>query len=305
MALLQCGFIWWHSSCRVRLQYERSALRDLFQFSGGYFGFSFVNYWSRNADNFVIGKFLGPESLGFYSRAYQLMLLPVSFITSTASQVMFPALSTVQNDLPRLRRIYLDTIEGVALITFPLMLGLLVTAGPFIDAVFSEKWRPAIPVLQVLCLVGLEQSIISSTGLLFMVSGRTDIFFRFGVFASLAAIASFAIGLHWGILGVAIAYAVCDLGLLAYPAVRLAGGLVGLRPTEMARKLAPVFGAAALMAACVWLAGRALKFSAPAQLAAQIAIGVVSYPLFLFALRVPAWLRVWTQLRRHAAGNAA
>jgi O-antigen/teichoic acid export membrane protein len=296
LTVLSTLLAWLFAAWRPRCEAGVEALRELSGFSRGVLGFSFVNYWSRNADNMLVGKFLGAEALGFYGRAYQLMLLPVSLITATAAQVMFPALSQVQNDLPRLRRIYIEAVEGIAMIAFPLMIGLLVTAEPFIRTIFSDKWLPAVPVLRLLCLVGLEQSVTSSLGWLFTASGHTDLFFKFGVFAAGAAVISFAIGLHWGIAGVATAYAVCDIGLLWYPAMRLAGGTVGLKPTDILRPLRPIFAAAAMMGGCVWLIASCFPQTPSRQLIMQVTLGAFIYLFLLMILRVPAWQRVWTRL---------
>ena len=120
----------------------------------GVVGGNSLNYWIRNADNLLIGKVLGTTELGLYTRAYTVMLLPLSQISGVLSRVMFPTLASIQGDRARSRQIYLRAISAIALFTFPSMLGLLVVADDFVLVVFGSKWSEMIPVLRVLCIVG-------------------------------------------------------------------------------------------------------------------------------------------------------
>ncbi|MCX6895427.1 MAG: lipopolysaccharide biosynthesis protein, partial [Verrucomicrobia bacterium] len=97
-ALLSLSFRYWLSRWRPRWIFCPAALREMIGFSGHLYAFTFMNYWARNADNLVIGKFFGSAALGVYSRAYGLMLLPITQIHSVVYQVMFPALSGIQDD---------------------------------------------------------------------------------------------------------------------------------------------------------------------------------------------------------------
>src|SRR5690606_39419269 len=135
---------------RPSLQISAAAVRELLGYSSNLVGLGVVHYWARNADQLLIGKFLGSFSLGVYSRAYTLMLLPISEVISVLGNVMFPALSSIQQDKARVKSIYLRVMPVIGLIAFPMMLGLLVVAEPFVLTLFGERWIAVAPLLRIL-----------------------------------------------------------------------------------------------------------------------------------------------------------
>lgn len=213
-------------------------------------GFNAVNYVARNVDYLLIGKYLGPEQLGYYSLAYRLMLFPLQNISAVVGKVLLPAFSAIQRDDRRLRDAFLRLTRYVALLSFPLMLGVLVTAHELIGVVFGARWDPAAPVVQILALVGLLQSIGTNTGTLFMAKGRTDILFRWGICATAVLICGIVWGLAHGILGVATGYALAYL-LLVIPGLAIPLRLVDGRAADVLRAVLPVFLLSAAAAACV------------------------------------------------------
>jgi PST family polysaccharide transporter len=302
--------LWLSTDWRPRFEVDRSAVRELWGFSGSLAGFSTVNYWARNADNLLVGAFVGANALGIYSRAYSTMLLPLNQVSTVVSRVMFPALSKIQDDPERVRRAYLRAVGIVALVTFPVATGLFVVSDPFIEALYGTKWAEAAPILQILCIAGLTQSVGSTVGWIYQSQGRTDWLLRWGIATSIVTIAAFAIGLHWGVRGVAIAYVVRTL-LLTYFNFSIPGRLIGLRFADVVRTVAPVLAVSLAMGASVWAVGELVPddWSAGSLLVAQVAAGVVLYVVFARA----AGLRSYGDLRsaireqrrpRHALGTA-
>src|SRR5262249_29629007 len=144
-----------------------------------------------------------------------------------------------------------QAISIVALITFPTMVGLFVLCRPFILTVYTAKWSAVIPLLKILSVAGLVQSIGVTTGWIFYSQGRTDRLFRWGAVTTTGAIASFFIGLPWGARGVAVTYT-CWSVLSVYPTFAVAGSLIGLEVVEVIRAVKGVFGASVLMGVGVW-----------------------------------------------------
>jgi O-antigen/teichoic acid export membrane protein len=117
------------------------------------FGFSLgrlLNFFSLQGDNFVVGRLLGVEALGFYTRAYQLMTLPAMYIGQVFEKVMFPAMAQEQRNLVRLQRSFLLTLEAVGVVALPAGVCLYLLAEEIVIVGFGERWRPIIPVLQIL-----------------------------------------------------------------------------------------------------------------------------------------------------------
>jgi O-antigen/teichoic acid export membrane protein len=274
--------LWATSEWRPHRIVDRDAMRELWRFSGNLAGFTAVNYWARSADNFLIGKFVGAAGLGIYSRAYNLMLLPITQISTVTARVMFPALSRIQQDTPRVKRAYLRAIGIIGLLGFPLTAGLFVVARPFVLTLYGAKWAGVVPVLQILCVAGLMQPVVVTVGWIYQSQGRTDWLMRWGLVTSVLIVSAFGIGIHWGVKGVAVAYAIINYALL-YFAFTIPGKLIGMRFREVFLALrGPLFSALA-MAALVWTAGRTFPtgWRPAAVLFAQFGIGVCTYAVLI------------------------
>ena len=187
--------------------FDWSVFRVLFSFSSYVIGSSVVNYFGRNADNLIIGRFLGSAALGYYGLAYSLMMKPIQ-VTALFSGVLYPALSSAKDDPLQFRDIYMRTIKLIALITFPAMLGMWVVTTPLILVVYGEKWVPIIPVFRILCLIGMIQSVLSCVGNIYMAMGETRLMFRVNMISLPFTLLSFIVGIRWGIVGVAFCYAI-------------------------------------------------------------------------------------------------
>lgn len=287
--LASAGY-WFATGWRPRLRVDTAAIRELSGFSRNLFGHAFFNHWARNADQLLIGRFLGEHALGLYARAYGTMYLPLTQVTGVVGHVMFPVLARLQKDRGASRRAYLRSLRGIALFSFPISLGLLVVAEHFVLAVYTEKWAGAIDTVRVLCVVGLVQSIAATGGWVFLATGRTDWMFRWGLAMGIASAASFAAGVSLGsVEAVALCYAALNIAVL-YWDVRIPGRLIGVTFPDVLRSLAGIFACACGMAGCVVLLDRLVRdrLSHGACLAVEVAAGAAVYPLLLWLARVPA-----------------
>ncbi|HVZ37132.1 MAG TPA: lipopolysaccharide biosynthesis protein, partial [Polyangiaceae bacterium] len=190
----------------------RADVRELLRFGGHVSTFQIVNYLERNADNILIGRFAGARALGFYTKAYGLMRVPLDQINNF-SNVMVPALSRLLSDPARYLQAYRSVAALFLLLTIPLAPLALYSADWFIPALLGEPWRGSVAVFRWLALALLVRPIMNSGGWLFLSQGRTFELRRWGFLAAGLAITSFLIGLPWGSLGVAAAYSVLELTL--------------------------------------------------------------------------------------------
>jgi len=243
---------WMQSRWRPRLVFSWQAAGELWRYSIYLLGHMSLNYWLRNGDKLVIGKVLGASQLGLYSRAYTLMLLPLNNLGAVIGQVMFPALSEMQNDVPRFARTYLRSTQMISLVAFPVMFGLAVLSGPFILFVYGEKWAEAIPILQILSLVGLFQSIVFPVGWVFTALGKTKAQFYLSVLFTFFFTAAVVVGIQYGLLGISYAYAAWTavVGLIN---LHVVGKYLGMSLLALLRAVSRIFLMSALMAAGVFL----------------------------------------------------
>ncbi|MCF7981084.1 MAG: lipopolysaccharide biosynthesis protein [Pseudomonadales bacterium] len=200
--------IWW--ICPWRPAWFRLGVgaRSMMLFGGNLTGFNFMNYFSRNADNLLIGKFLGTQLLGLYDKAYQLLMLPLRQITYPVSNVAVPALSRLQEDPEGYQRYYYKMIKIIAYITMPLIAFMAVLSDDVILLMLGEQWRMTSPVFKILAFAAFLQPVSATTGPVFISMGLTNRMFRWGVFSSIMTVLAFVIGIKFGIKGVATAYAI-------------------------------------------------------------------------------------------------
>jgi O-antigen/teichoic acid export membrane protein len=197
---------------RPEMSWSATAARSLWSFSSRVMGSELVRYMSENSDKFLVARFLGATSLGFYSLAYRVLQLPL-LMMEQGGRVILPTFSRLQDDRERLGRVFLRMSESVALAVCPLMTLTILCAPVAVPAVFGEAWVPAVVPLQLLAAMTIQYLIFSISGAVVLAVGRADWEFRWSIFTMIVALIAFAIGLNWGITGVAAAYLIMGLSL--------------------------------------------------------------------------------------------
>jgi PST family polysaccharide transporter len=262
----------WRPAASLRWQ----PLRELLSFSGYHTGGRLLSYAQANFDNIVVGKVIGATALGYYGLAYRVMLFPLQRVGEVIGSVAFPAFSAVQDDKQRLRSGYLRGVRFVAAITFPLTIGLAVTAPALVPVVFGREWLPAVAALQILAANGPRLSTVSMNGIVWQSIGRSRWTFFMSVLNVCTYVPAFLIGSRHGIVGVAWGFTVA--GLLSVPiGMRLTARGLDLPVRAQLANVAPVLAATAVMAGCAVAAGRLVGGSDAARLLAMTAAGAVAY----------------------------
>lgn len=249
--IISTVLIWGISGWRPRCGMSGGAIRELFGFSSSVFATKILHYVTSNLDKLILGKILGGQALGFYDKAYSMMLFPLQNVSHIIGSVMFPALSLIQSDTARVREIYLRSTRAIALLTFPMMAGMFVVAEAFVLEVLGPQWAKLIPVLQIFCIAGVAKSIVTVTGSLYLSQGAAALQLRVNLYLKPIAIAGICLGLPWGLVGVATGVAVTAWinGLIT---LTVAGRLVDLGLLTLLRSLAPTLLATLLMALLIW-----------------------------------------------------
>lgn len=199
--------IWRFSPWRPKLIFSRSSLRAVRGFGARTSGTLLMFNFTQNTDNVLVGRFLGPLQLGFYSLGYNIILVPVSRISAPLILILYPVFSRVQDDLERLIAIWLRVLRLTSAVAVPTTFGLIVVAPDMVDIVFGPRWAPATPVIQILAAVGLLYGIQGLNGAVLQARDNTKLLFRYSCASFAAALVAFVVGLHWGIVGVAACFA--------------------------------------------------------------------------------------------------
>jgi len=296
---------WW-----PKLHFSWAEIRSISGFGLNLSAYNIVNYFARNADNLLIGKYLGAAPLGFYALAYNIMLFPVQAVSQTLGRVLFPAFAAMQSDHARFRQAYLRASAATAFFTCPLMTGAAVLAPELIALFLGSRWGPVARVLRVLAPVGMMQSLTTMTTHIYLATGSTRAMFRWNTLFSVVLVAGFVVGLQRGIMGVAAIYAVLSF-LLMIPSLAIPFRLIGLRLTALWQSVQLIVVSTAAMAAVVaalrWVLVYRLQAPAAATFGICVVMGAAFYFWFMYYRRSAVFLDVltlagprWSVLKRLA-----
>ena len=143
ISFLSLAFLWILSDWRPHFMFSRQSLRNLGGFGGAVLGSRFLDYAQGNADNILVGRYLG-AACSVYSVAYNVILLPIQRLFVPIQDTLFPALSRIQDDRPRMGSLWLRVIRVVGAVVAPCMLGLIVVAPDFVPVVLGDHWLDAV-----------------------------------------------------------------------------------------------------------------------------------------------------------------
>jgi len=207
---------WLMVKWRPGLPHFDSETRSIVGF-GGNVAISYAIFnWMRNADNILIGRYWGAGPLGLYSRAFNLMNLAVSQITAPTCSVAIPALSRIHDEPELFARYYLKIINLIGWIIASLFGFLFVSATPVIVLLLGSKWRDAAPVFQILSISALGQMLLESTLWVFISKGESARLLKAMFVMCPLIVAGFALGLPFGIRGVAASLSITLLSTLPW-----------------------------------------------------------------------------------------
>jgi O-antigen/teichoic acid export membrane protein len=229
-----------------------SDVKSMLSFGGNITGYATVNYFSKNADNLLIGRFAGPQQLGFYTKSSQILGLPTDQLSEPINSVAIPALSRLAQDPERYRDGYRRMVEKVLMFTMPAIALMISTSDWLVRIMLGPQWGGTSKILMLMGLAFLFQPLINTGGWVLVTQGRTREMLHWSLISAPFSILSIVIGLPWGALGVAASYSLARV-LIINPLMFWFIGRSGpVRTADFYRLLAPYTGASALVVlACV------------------------------------------------------
>lgn len=195
-AILLFGFSYAKNPLGFSITPKFDAVRKVASYSGYTFGFSLINYFTRNLDKLMIGRVFGMAPLGFYEKSYRLMLLPVQNLTQVITPVLHPILADFQDDIKQQTVKYLKLIEILALVGFPIAAFLYFTAEPLVILIFGNQWQPSVPVFKILSLTVGLQITGSTIGAFLQASNNTKKLFYIGMANTFFNVCGLLIGIY-------------------------------------------------------------------------------------------------------------
>jgi O-antigen/teichoic acid export membrane protein len=193
-------------------------VRAMIKFGIDYAVFTVCDYFSKNTDNALIGRFLGADVLGLYSRAYHLLSLINKNVRAPLNRIAITALSRLQNKPDRYRKYCIRYTGIMAFITMPLSVFMFICSEDIIGLVMGAQWTGAAGIFQVFAVTAFIQSVLAIRDTVMVTFGENIRLRKWGIINSIMTIVSFLIGIQWGSMGVAISFTAMTY-ILLYPSL--------------------------------------------------------------------------------------
>lgn len=186
-----------------------NAIKPFLNFAKFQFGFNFVNYFSRNLDNILVGKYMGAEYLGVYEKSYQLMKYPLLLLSFAMTPAIQPVLRDHSNDLEAVEVIHRNFTFKLSLLASIAGSLLYFLSGFIVFITLGHQWDDVVPILKILAISIPCQVVLSTSGSFFLAMGRSDIQFYSGLISALFMVIAIVLGISSGKLEELCMYLVC------------------------------------------------------------------------------------------------
>ena len=161
----------WRPMFRMKLDDIKSFLG----FGGALVANNIINHFNLTIDLLLGGRMLAASQLGLYSVPKELVLRLQSVVNPIITRVAFPLISEVQNDVKKVRLIYLQTVNMTASTNAPIYIGIAFFAPEFVSILLGDGWEGSIQLLQILAVWGALKSTGNPVGSLLLGMGRADL----------------------------------------------------------------------------------------------------------------------------------
>lgn len=171
------------------------AIKPLLSFSGYQFGFNFINFFSRNLDNILIGKYMGAVTLGVYDKAYQLMKYPLMLLTFAMTPAIQPVIRKHAGDPAKVEAIHRDFTFKLSLVGAAAGLAVFILADWIVLLALGTQWNDVVPIIRILATAIPVQVVLSTSGSFFQAMSRADLLFLSGALSAAVMVAAIIAGI--------------------------------------------------------------------------------------------------------------
>lgn len=275
------------ASWRTRPALGLHGLRPYLRFGAYSIGQRAANYASANVDYALIGSLLGAHALGLYRMGYELATLTSGRLNIVVSRVFFPVMSRFASDRERFRGAFLRMQETATLLGAPLVIGIGLVAPLAVPGLLGPRWAESVPLLRVLCVVGLGRVIAGTIGPAILAAGRPELGLRWSLTLVVIQVPAIALAVtHGGLPAVAWTFAVLQTVYVFLNYRLLVRTLFGPCLRAYSGTILPALSYGVAMAVAVAAVAWAARGMAwPLALALEVATGAAVYGGLVFAFR--------------------
>ncbi len=260
---------------RPKFWFEWESAKILMSFGWKMMLSAFINTAYGEIRSLIIGKIYSSEDLAQYKRGRQFPQLFITNINTAVSAVIFPALSSVNDDITEVRRLTRKSMIVTAYLIFPIMVGLGVVAEPLVRFLLTDKWLPCVPFLQLACITYGLQPIQTANCQAIKSIGRSDIYLKMEIAKKIIGIGLLIIFMNRGVMAVAISD-VFAVAISAIISVIPNKRLIGYGYIEQIKDLLPSAVLSTIMGLVVYPIGK-MHFQAFFVFVIQVVVGVSVY----------------------------
>ncbi|MBX5475099.1 MAG: oligosaccharide flippase family protein [Thermoleophilia bacterium] len=279
-------------------------VRSLVRYGRFVGGANIVNLLNDTLDNLTVGRLLGTRALGFYAVTWRLADMPSTVIGNSVGRVLFPVYSAFRSDRETVRRVYVQNLQRLALLSLPVSAVLAAGAEPIVRGLLGTAWLPVVWPLRILAVYGAVKALCAPSGEVFKGMGRPQLALVFGgVHTVLVVPVLILLTSRFGLNGAASALlvVVCASGI---PALASSLRLVRASRAAVARSLAGPLACAGMVAATlVAVSPEAARLQPQAGLALVLVAGGAVYCASVALLARPIVAPIVASFRR--PGGAA
>lgn len=235
-----------------------------------------------NAYTIIIGKFFAPAQVGFYNRADTLQMLPVGNISSIITKVSFPLFASIQNDDIRLKSVYKRIMQMLIFLVAPTLVLMAVLAEPLFRLLFTEKWLPAVPYFQILCVNGILYPIHGYNLQILNVKGRSDLFLKLEIIKKILVAVVILISFRFGIYGLLYGSVITSI-LCFFINTHYSGKFLNYTAWQQTKDLLPIILLSIIIGGIVYIFDQFLLTYPSYDIVRLIFGGLIGATLFLIA----------------------
>lgn len=279
---------WIYSKWTPSLVFNMVKFKEHFNFGYKLTLSSILNRVFSNLYLIIIGKLFSPAQVGFYTRAETMKQLPVTNISNTLNKVTYPLFASIQNDDVRLKRVYKQLMQMVVFLITPVLVILAVLAEPTFRFLFTEKWLPAVPYFQILCVTGILYPVHSYNLNILKVKGRSDLFLKLAVIKKALTVLGIIIGLQFGIYG--LLYAQVILSIISFIINAFyTDKFISYSAWEQTKDILPILMISTVIGMLIWFVD--IKLGDQIDILRILSggvIGAASYLLLSYLFKIPS-----------------
>lgn len=288
--------LWVTVKWRPDFRFSKSRMKEMFGFGCKMLLSELINTTYKQVRSLVIGKLYSEQDLAYYDQGQKLPNIIVTNINSSIGSVLFPAMTTRQDNKETLKQIVRRSIQVGSYIMWPLMIGFAVVAEPVVSLVFSDKWLPCVPFLQIACIQFALEPVQTANiqAVKALGKGRVMLIMEivkkgFGLITLVAVMWQGVMWIAW--TGMVVTFFATLVN--STPNRKYLGYTYG----EQLADLIPAIFLAVVMGACVYAVGF-LPLPLLPLLIVQILVGIGVYLLLSIILKVSAFSYAWEMLKK-------